>query len=73
MPLQILKHMGETGIACVASFLNKSAIDQLPPERWRASKIQPIYKGKGSRRTPENYRSIAITPPFTKLFMATMN
>jgi Reverse transcriptase (RNA-dependent DNA polymerase) len=73
MPLQVLKHLGDKGIACMAHFLNKSAIDQLPPAEWRASKIQPIYKGKGSRRTPENYRSIAITPPFTKLLMATMN
>jgi hypothetical protein len=27
MPLQILKHMSAEGIGCVASFLNKSAID----------------------------------------------
>jgi hypothetical protein len=27
MPLQILKHMGDKGIACIANFLNKSAID----------------------------------------------
>jgi hypothetical protein len=27
MPLQILRHMGDKGIACVAGFLNKSAID----------------------------------------------
>jgi hypothetical protein len=27
MPLQLLKHMSAQGIACVASFLNKSAID----------------------------------------------
>jgi hypothetical protein len=73
MPLQIIKHMGATGITCLTTFLNTSAIDQLPPERWRASKVQPIYKGKGSKRSPENYRSIAITPPFTKLLMATMN
>jgi hypothetical protein len=39
MPLQILKHLGDTGIACVAKFLNNSAIDQLPPASWRASKI----------------------------------
>jgi hypothetical protein len=73
MPLQVLKHMSKEGIIRIASFLNKSAIDQLPPKAWRASKIQAIYKGKGPRHTPANYRLIAITPPFTKLFMSTMN
>jgi|JI9StandDraft_2_1071091.scaffolds.fasta_scaffold450382_1 Reverse transcriptase (RNA-dependent DNA polymerase) len=73
MPLQLLKHMSSAGITKIATFLNKSAIDQLPPKAWRASKVQAIYKGKGSKSNPSNYRSIAITPPFTKLFMATMN
>jgi hypothetical protein len=73
MPLQVLKNMSAEGIGCIASFLNKSAIDQLPPTAWRASKVQAIYKGKGHKNEPDNYRSIAITPPFTKLFMATMN
>jgi hypothetical protein len=57
----------------MADFLTKCAIEQLPPTQWRATQIKPIYKGKGNRYAPENYRSIAITPPFTKLFMSTMN
>jgi hypothetical protein len=73
MPLQLLKHMSKEGITLLTSFLNKSAIDQLPPKAWRASKVQAIYKGKGHRNSPDNYRSIAITPPFTKLLMATIN
>jgi hypothetical protein len=32
-----------------------------------------LYKGKGPATDPENYRSIAITPPFAKLFMAVVN
>jgi hypothetical protein len=35
--------------------------------------VVPLYKGKGHTTDPENYRSIAITPPFAKLFMAVMN
>lgn len=73
MPLQLLKHLSAEGITCMAHFLSTSAIDQLPPKTWRQSKVQAVYKGKGHRHTPDNYRSIAITPPFTKLFMATMN
>lgn len=32
----------------------------------------PLYKGKGDVSDLNNYRSIAITPPFTKAFMAVM-
>jgi hypothetical protein len=73
MPLQLLKHLGTEGITLVTDFLNKSAIDNKPPTTWRESKITPIYKNKGNAADPSNYRSLAITPPFTKLFMAIMN
>ena len=33
----------------------------------------PLYKGTGPATDPDNYRSIAITPPFAKLFMAVVN
>jgi Reverse transcriptase (RNA-dependent DNA polymerase) len=32
-----------------------------------------LYKGKGNAADPENYRSIAIPPPFAKVLMATIN
>jgi hypothetical protein len=40
---------------------------------WKTAKIIPLYKGKGDASNPENYRSIAITPPLSKVFMAVMN
>jgi hypothetical protein len=73
MPLHLLKHMGPAGIECLAALFNSSAIDQLPPTLWRTSKITPLYKGKGDMTLPENYRSIAVAPPLSKLFMAVMN
>ncbi len=57
----------------MASFLTDSAISTEPPSTWKQAKIVPVYKGKGDKRAPENYRSIAITPPFAKVFMAIMN
>lgn len=33
----------------------------------------PLYKGKGDVQDMHNYRSIAITPPFTKVFMSVIN
>ena len=73
VPLQVLKHLGSPGIICVADFLNKNAIQQLPPAEWQATKVQPIFKGKGNRGSPDNYRSIAITSPFTKIFIASIS
>jgi hypothetical protein len=65
--------MGHEGVECITTFLNRSAIDNAPPQAWRESKIVPLYKHKGSATDPSNYRSLAITPPFAKLFMAIMN
>jgi hypothetical protein len=73
MPLQLLKYLGPAGIRCLAQLLNYSAIDQLAPTLWRTSKVTPLYKGKGDATLPENYRSIAVAPPLSKLFMAVMN
>jgi Reverse transcriptase (RNA-dependent DNA polymerase) len=57
----------------LAIFLNASAITSAPPTSWRTAKVVPLYKGKGDATHPENYRSIAIPPPFAKVFMATIN
>ena len=57
----------------MVEFLNKSAIDNIPPTTWRESKITSLYKNKGNPADPNNYRSLAVTPPFTKIFMAIMN
>ena len=70
MPLHLLKHLGPAGIQCLALLFNESAIKQLPPTSWRTSKITPLYKGKGDATLPENYRSLAVAPPLSKLFMA---
>jgi hypothetical protein len=73
LPPHLLKFMGTAGIGSLANFLNTSAITTAPPQSWRTAKIIPLYKGKGDPAKPENYRSIAITPPLAKVFMATMN
>lgn len=35
--------------------------------------MTPLYKGKGDADSYNNYRSIAVTPPFAKLFMSVIN
>jgi hypothetical protein len=65
--------MGTAGIGSLATFLNESAIATAPPNSWKTAKVIPLYKGKGDASLPENYQSIAITPPLSKVFMAVMN
>jgi hypothetical protein len=69
----LIKHLGNTGIEQLANFINTTAIDNKPPQAWREAKLTPIYKNKGRTSDPNNYRSIAIIPPFAKILMATMN
>ena len=38
------------------------------PDEWKCAHISPIYKGKGSKSSLDNYRPISIIPPIAKLF-----
>ena len=38
------------------------------PNEWKTSFITPIYKGKGSKSSLENYRPISIISPIAKVF-----
>ncbi len=57
----------------IADFLTKSAIEQLAPQTWRDSKVVPLYKREGALSDCNNYRSIAVSPPFAKLLMSIVN
>ena len=65
--------MGVSSVEVLSKFLNVSAIEQLAPLAWRETKVVPLYKGTGDKVDCNNYRSIAVTPPFTKIFMSVMN
>ena len=43
------------------------------PGDWFIGLIRPIYKGKGSKEDPDNYRGITLLSCFTKLFTAALN
>lgn len=43
------------------------------PEAWSQGIISPIYKNKGDRSSPDNYRGITILSCFGKLFTAVLN
>ena len=43
------------------------------PEQWSTSMISPIYKSKGDRSNPQNYRPITILSCLGKLFTSILN
>ena len=45
----------------------------LIPENWTMGNILPIYKNKGDKNMPENYRPITLLSCFGKLFTAVIN
>ena len=40
------------------------------PDDWSQGSISPIYKNKGDKSSPDNYRAITILSCFGKLFTA---
>ena len=73
--------MGEVGIETVifiegakeigptfTYLFNQIILSGIYPEDWKCAHIIPIYKGKGSKSSQENYKPISILSPISKLF-----
>ena len=43
------------------------------PEQWSTGMISPIYKSKGNRSNPQNYKPITIPSCLGKLFTSVLN
>ena len=43
------------------------------PEQWSIAKIKPIYKNKGDRNDPDNYRPISLISCLGKLFTSLLS
>ena len=52
----------------VFHILNLSIQTNKCPTKWNVAKIIPLYKGKGCKFEPKNYRHVAILPILSKIF-----
>ena len=59
-------------MVCVSHFamslINLYLAEGVYPSTWKTAIVQPVYKQKGERCNPKNYRPIALLPSVSKVF-----
>ena len=59
-------------VPIVCHILNLSLTTNRFPTKWKIAKVVPLYKGKGSKLDPKNYRPVAILPILSKVLERAM-
>ena len=65
---QILRSCAHVLAELMCHIFNLSLKTGVFPGQWKTAWIQPIYKNKGERSDPQNYRPIALLPSVSKVF-----
>ena len=63
----LLKNGGENMIYACARLFELLFTSHAIPREWKMSVVIPVYKGKGSKNNPQNYRPISLTSVFCKV------
>ena len=72
MDTYIIKLTRQAIVPAVCHILNLSIQENKFPTKWKLAKIVPLYKGKGSKLDPKNYRPVAILPILSKVLERAM-
>ena len=59
-------------VPSVCHILNLSLQTNKFPSKWKIAKVVPLFKGKGSKLDPKNYRPVAILPILSKVLERAM-
>ena len=70
---EFLRHSKTYMLTAFTKLFNIVFMTGIVPEEWSQGIISPIYKNKGDRTDPDNYRGITILSCFGKLFTAVLN
>ena len=68
----IIKLTKKIIVPSVCHILNLSIISNKFPTKWKIAKVVPLYKGKGSKLDPKNFRPVAILPILSKVLERAM-
>ena len=61
LPGRVLKELHDIIAAPLSIIFQKSLDESLLPEDWLIGEISPIYKNKGAKSDPTNYRPVSLT------------
>ena len=70
---EYLKHSAPKMIQLYVKIFNAVFDSGKLPEKWIIGNIIPMYKNKGSKSDPKNYRPITLVSCFGKLFTFVIN
>ena len=64
---RVLKEIRNNIFKPLTLLFNRSLYEGVVPSSWKKANISPIYKQKGSKSDPSNYRPISLTSCISKL------
>lgn len=70
---EMLKYCGECIIQPLCNLFNVILSTGVYPKSWASAIIITLYKGKGNKSDPNNYRGLSITSNIAKLFSNILN
>ena len=70
---EFLKSSKTKMLTLFTTFFNLVFNTGIIPDEWSQGMISPIYKNKGDKANPDNYRGITILSCFGKLFTSVLN
>ena len=68
IPMLFYKRLKNVLTIPILYIFNLILQDNYIPEYWKVSLITPVYKGKGGKNSPENFRPISITCVISRIF-----
>ena len=68
LPALFLKKTATAIAPNIAKIFNTSITSSHFPVSWKQANITPVYKGKGGKKDPQNYRPISVLPCLARIF-----
>eukprot|EP00666_Eupelagonemidae_sp_cell4sb_P018110 gene18110-biopygen30586 len=67
VPMTALKQVGPRVAQHICTLANAVQAAQRWPQEWKRAQVSPLWKKKGCRQDPRNYRPLAMLPSISRL------